>query len=89
MAPKQATKTCSNMRHTKLVYKDYTTSVLCMQGMIKTTKNSGMPTQNNPNYKLRTSLTTMLTHEVIKTSIEDTRRGDSLLIRTPKPPFHH
>ena len=55
MEAKQARMTCYFMKHTKLVYEDYTTSVLCMQGMIKSTKNSGMPSQNNPKYMLRTS----------------------------------
>ena len=43
MDSKQARMTCYFMKHTKLVYEDYTTSVLCMQGMTKPSQNSGMP----------------------------------------------
>ena len=52
MDTKQARMTCYFMKHTKLVCVIYTTSVLIMHGVTKTSKNSGMPQQNNHKYKL-------------------------------------
>ena len=53
MDSRQARMTCYFMKHTKLVYEIYTTSVLGMHGVTKPSKNSGMPQQNKPKYKLR------------------------------------
>ena len=55
MDSKQARTTSYIIKHTRLVYEIYTTSVLGMHGVTKPSKKSGMPCQNNPKYMLRWS----------------------------------
>ena len=55
MDSKQARMTCYFMKHTRLVCEDCTTSVLSIHEALKTTKNSGMPSQTNHQYTVRIS----------------------------------
>ena len=55
-----------NIKHIRLAKRIYTTSALGMQGVTRPSKNSDMPQQNMPKYKLRyghIGLRNMLTHE--------------------------